>query len=385
MTLVALTYSRDSFLAISDSRISWGSGSKLEKFTKLFSHRYNFTSGHPVAKPPRSYTGELGLAISGSTLFGLAFSNMFARTIAEMHSFDDAKPPTFGAFEKIADYCANVLTEYILSKDQCFEVLIFGFDPRTGKAMIIHLRLGPGEDGAEVTLKKQLAHEDEIVSIGTGAKHLPKDLPLPSQLPLSILVEKVISSNADPASGGDIQIMELCVDCARFFGTMVEGKSWDDATYYGIMRADLGDIDGFRVGRSNPVSLKPYSAISDLAHKKARHLKDKSSDVPEGLGNVGPMMSFLWVIHSKKSNGVLSGNLQLEKAFLISGQYYFAKVCSICWRNSPSILSPSEGEGFQGTLSGAGSVATSCQFCDNLITFGAADFQREVLWDNGSK
>lgn len=384
MTIVALTYFHESFLAVSDTRISWRKGAKLEKFSKLFSHRYNFTSGHPASNPPKKFTGELGLAFAGSTLFGLAFSNMFARTIAEMHSFEDAEAPSFTAFGKIASHCANVLKEYVLDEKQCFEVLIFGFDPNTAQATVIHLRLAPGPDqrGVEVSLQSKPALDDEIASIGTGAKHLPEDLPLPSKVPLSLLIQKITSSNVDPATGGDIQAMELSAEGSRFLGTIMEGKSWDDASYYGVKRADLGDIDGFRVGRNEPVSLKPYSAVSALAAKKTRHLKDKLGDIPKDMGNVGPIMSFLSVIHSEKTQGVIDQNYQLEKSALIAGQYYFAKVCPACWRNSPSIMSPSSGEGFQGTLKGSGAVKTSCQYCDVSISFGVNDFNKELLWSS---
>jgi hypothetical protein len=384
MTIVALTFVNESFLAISDTRISGSVGPQLEKFSKLFAHRYEFTCMHLLGDGPVTrkitHSGELGLAFAGSTLFGLAFSNMFARTIAEMHSSNAADPPTFSAFTKIAEHCAKLLCDYVLGKEQCFDVLIFGFDPASNSPSLIHLWLGPGVLGLEVSTQEKRVKEDDIVSIGTGAKHLPAGMPKPSAVPLEILVSEVISSGKDAATGGDVQVMELDREQSRFFGTMTEGQSWDDALFFGIKRSDLGEVEGYHVGRANPVQLRPFAAVRNLAFKKAKHLKATTETVPLAVGNVGPLMSFLAVIHEKGSVGVIDESYSLSLSPLISGQYYFSKVCPTCWRNSPSILSPAGSEGFQGKLSGEGSVSTSCQFCGNPLSFKARDFSREVFW-----
>lgn len=380
MTLVCLTYFNGKFLAISDSRISWGQGGKLEKFTKIFSHRYRFTCGHPYTNPPESYSGEIGLAFSGSTLFGLAFSSIFSRAILEMHSFELISAPNFDAFKKIADHCAGKIGEYVLGKEQCFEVLIFGFDPRGHEPKVIRLMLGPGSDGVSVSSQISDAVFDKIETIGTGAKHLPQSLPPPSTVPLSIYVSEVVSSKADPATGGDIQAMELTKASSRFFGTMIAGKSWDDANYYGVNRGELGDVEGFRVGRSDPIILTPYAAISQLAADNARYIKDAGGEPSKGAGNVAPLMSFLSVIHQKASSGVLESSYQFDRSPLVPGNFYFAKVCPSCWLNSPSIISPAAGERFRGKVTGSGKVVTSCQFCNGPIEFFAADFLREVRW-----
>ena len=380
MTIVSVVYFQDSFLAISDSRITVPQGPTLEKFSKLFSYTYKFTTSQNFETPPFDYHGEVGLAFAGSTLFGLSFSNMFARTIAEMHSHETSEPPTFSAFTKIAKHCALLLCEYVLSAGQFFEVLIFGFDPRTNDPTFIHLALRLESAGPTAVATETYPADDKVVSIGTGAKHLPADLPKPSEVPLEIFISKLVASRADPATGGDIQVMELRRDGSQFFGTTIGGSHWDEATYAGVNRANLGSIDGFRLGRTDPVDLNPYGAIRNFAGKANRRLRKSTGSVPNSANNFEAIMGFLAAIHSNSCAGTLEENYTMDKATLISGEHYFAKICSVCWLNSPSIHSPAAGHGFSGIISGSGSISVPCQFCGSEIRFISGDFVKETLW-----
>ena len=297
-----------------------------------------------------------------------------------MHSFKEQPLPSFGAFEKIASYCARSLIDHVRDGNQCFEALIFGFDPNLAEPRVIKTKLGPGESGAQVTVEFILPRVDKIITLGTGARHLPDEMPKPSEVPLQIFVSNVINSQADRNTGGHVQILELNSKKCVFRGTMLDGPSWDDANYSGVDRGALGEVEGYSVGSSEPVQLKPYSAIRSAAMEKELKHRLTNKELPKSNKNVGPIMTFLSVIHKDQAIGVVDENYHVSPSPLISGQYYFSKVCPSCWRNSPSIHSPANGEGFNGKIEGKGQITTSCQFCRKEMRYEPKDFKVETRW-----
>lgn len=84
MTLVAINFQHDRFIALSDSRIT-GSVKITDRFTKLGELRFHFTSGGTCEPFLEDHFGSLGVGYSGSTLFAMAFFSTAENVLCSLH------------------------------------------------------------------------------------------------------------------------------------------------------------------------------------------------------------------------------------------------------------------------------------------------------------
>lgn len=375
MTLVAVSYFKDGFWALSDSRASHKPRDKSEKitdrFTKTFLLGYRFTSGSSDGGYTFEVTGRIGFAFAGDILAALAIQAMVGNLLENMHDADEkCRTPNFQTIMKVFLRAAELLNEETLVNPRPYEAFIFGFCPTSNEAKLGLLTLKKNQNGIFDFVTQDLILSDGMTySIGSGAPFFRELISRPESKAKNLenLFHEAVANNPDAGTGGAVQLMSVYRDKASYEGVLQADKTKDNVEIYvsGVGNAEFGEVDGYKLGRV-VVGISSEEVINRQELRRLGY-DPNSSEVTQGIKN---MAAFLFGVRAAAST--IDGKLRIDETFEletprpVKGNFYFSAICTHCFLMTPLLADSTKGKNKQ-LFSGNGKVHAKCIHCGNIV------------------
>lgn len=385
MTLIAVNFGKDSFHALSDSRVSELSTTGTKKITdrlvKVFPIPYRFTAGS-ASSPEIDSTGEIGFAFAGSVLLATALQAMSANVLRNMHN--DIPPLEAPSFEALAECiltCAQLLHEdTVVGGPRPFDAFIFGFCPKSGLPKWKKLTLLLVNSVYEYVLVDVPISEGMTHAIGSGAAYF-RELSKPNEQavakgrkPDSLETHflKSVNENPDPGTGGFIQMLKVDRFGADFLGLIQADADLNGAKIVvsGVTKEEIGEVEGYQLGRIL-MGVGTAEATNRGALKRLGYNPDDPKLTKE-IRNMAAFSSMLIYLGANQEQGVVDEQISLEPPRPAKGEFYFSKVCEHCYLMTPILYDESKG-GNPRPFRGVGALAANCIHCETKVKIKAAE------------
>lgn len=384
MTLVAVNYGKNTFHALSDSRVSTQTDEKYkrvtDRFTKLYAIPYRFTVGNDLENLKGDYLGEVGFAFAGSTLLATALHAMCSNLLRNMHdSLGKADAPSFDAIGRIVLSCAELLhEETVFGGPMPYEAMIFGFCPREKIPRLQLLTLTQQSGKFEYTMIDRPLTEGMTYSIGSGAQYFRTLIrTLPSEN-LEAVFLRSVNENPDEGTGGPVQILRVTAQGAEFLGIIQATADQESANIVisGVTADEIGKVEDYELGR-----ILMGVGVAEANNRGAlRRLgfDPDSQSITREIKNMAAFSSMLVHLNANKEKGVISDDASFEPLSPENGKHYFSVSCSKCWRMTPILHDDSEGHNPQ-PFEGFGKLKSNCIHCSAPVEI-AAQLARSTRW-----
>lgn len=358
---------------MSDSRLTRisESGPKVvtDRFTKLFIIPYNITSWNKERTKDLTFKGEVGFAFAGYTLLATALQAMAGNLLTNLHDSEGkAEPPTFRNICECILRAAQLLHQDTLLNPLPYEAFIFGFCPSTKAPHIFHLGLETGSIPYEVIISERKMTNGITYFAGSGSKYFHEVIKPKKERDITFeeMFLKTVECNPDKGTGGPIQILSVRGSEAVIEGVLQADTTRDNSEIYlsGVSETELGKIGGYGLGR-----VCRGVGIPTLIQRGAlRRLGYDPDDpkLPRETKNYASMNSMLITMNNLKSVSECKETISLPKVEPENGRYYFSKVCTSCFRLTPLLHDPSNGENPRPFV-GNGHLKSPCFFCETQV------------------
>lgn len=374
MTLIAINYFKNRFSALSDSRASHKPHDQsvkiTDRFTKTYLVPYRFTSGDLNKGYVHDITGRLGFAFAGDILAALAIQAMTGNILENMHDASgECAPPSFDTILQVFLRASELVHEETLFNPRPYEAFIFGFCPKTSEPRLSLITLKK-EDGIFKFTTLSLDLTDGITySIGSGATFFRELIRRPESKPKHIenLFLEAVAGNPDKGTGGAVQLMSVYPDHANYEGVLQADETKDNVEIYvsGVGGAELGDVDGYSLGRI-VVGISAEEVINRQELRRLGYDPD-SDEVTKGIRNMAGFIAALrGAARTEDGNIALDNSFELAAPEPIKGNFYFSRVCGSCFLMTPLLLDNTKGQR-SNLFSGHGKICAKCIHCEKAV------------------
>lgn len=374
MTLVAVNFQHDRFIALSDSRIS-GNVKITDRFTKLRELRFHFTSGGTCEPFHEDHSGSLGFGYSGSTLFAMAFFSTAENVLCSLHrQARISSPPNYLLILAVLRKITQSMLPDILSKDHVFETVVFGFCPKEGTPFIFKQWFETSDDGLLTKDEETVATNNALINIGSGSSFFEELWSTRRKGDVfETMFDQAVAQSTDRGTGGNIQTLELDRKQVVRRGVRQSHSSEEDGfDFWGVDSKEFGEVGGYTLGRGYRFGLDAPNLLTHL-HARKHGLDPFSKDLPQGVTNARAFSEALSYCINIDEKLHLKGNYVIENPILLDGEYYFSKICPSCFLMAPLLHDPSRGN-FRTPCTDAGTIEVPCVHCSKPIKMKSAEF-----------
>lgn len=378
MTLIVAHFSKDRFLALSDSRVSH-SANELGKtqtltdhFTKMFAIPYRFTTFKNDGFHDDA-VGQVGFAFAGDVLMAVALQAMSSTLLCNMHNSEsNSAQPSFEDICEVIKRAARILhEETVITKPRPYEAFIFGFCPTT-RAPRLYLLTLVKKDVFEFDMVERPLSEGMTYAAGTGAVYFRKIIEERKESGLTIVFLEAVRENPDPGTGGAIQMLTLDRHQLTFDGVLQASEDYEEAEGYvaGIRMSEFGKVGDYSLGR-----IAESVGANRVANRKILRLLGYDPDAEEITPEIKMTASFFGMLEYTKNTGkkgLLDDFFLLQAPTPEKGKRYFSKMCGSCFRMTPLLHDECDGA-YSPPFKGPGGIRASCIYCGEEVALSVAE------------